>query len=72
MKAELDAINTVKQAKTANEADSIPDVCNSKDYKYEVALCSSGSHLKDNGFNEYTYNGVKLFANEKGKTISII
>ncbi len=51
-----------------NEADAIPDICSSPDGKYQIALCLSGTMLKDRGFNEYCLNGVKLFANENNKT----
>lgn len=56
------------QASTEESAASIPDTMTSKDGKYEVAFVTDVGQLKDKSFNEGTWNGVKLFANENGKS----
>ena len=45
-------------------ADAIPDEMTSEDGKYEVAFITDVGQLKDKSFNEGTWNGVKLYANE--------
>lgn len=47
-------------------ADSISDVMESSDGKYEIAMITDLAQLKDKSFNEGTWNGVKLFAKENG------
>ena len=49
-------------------ADSIPDTMTSSDGKYEIAFVTDVGQLKDKSFNQGTYDGVKLFANENGKS----
>ena len=44
----------------------IPDEMTSSDGKYEVAFVTDVVQLKDKSFNQGTYDGVKLFASEKG------
>ncbi len=53
-------------AVTANDADSIPDTMTSSDGKYEVAFVTDVGQLKDKSFNQGTFDGVKLYANENG------
>lgn len=56
---------------TGNEgtnADSIPDEMTSQDGKYEIAFVTDVGQLKDKSFNQGTYDGVKLYANETGKS----
>ena len=53
--------------KTTN-ADDIPDNMTSADGKYEVAFVTDVGQLKDKSFNQGTYDGVKLFANDNGKS----
>ena len=48
----------------ANPADAIPDTMTSEDGTYELAFVTDVGQLKDKSFNEGTWNGVKLYANE--------
>ena len=47
-------------------ADDIEDTMTSADGKYEVAFVTDVGQLKDKSFNQGTWNGVKLYANENG------
>ncbi len=49
-------------------ADAIADEMTSEDGKYEVAFVTDVGQLKDKSFNQGTYDGVKLYANEAGKS----
>lgn len=49
-------------------SNEIPDEMTSKDGKYEVAFITDVGSLKDQSFNEGTYNGVKQYASENGKS----
>ena len=49
-------------------ADAIPDEMTSEDGKYEVAFSTDVGQLKDKSFNQGTYDGVKLYAAEAGKS----
>ena len=49
-------------------ADDIPDTMTSKDGKYEVAFVTDVGQLKDKSFNQGTWDGVKLYASENGKS----
>ena len=56
---------------TAEETDAvdpstIPDDMTSEDGTYKIALVTDIGQLKDGSFNESSWNGVKLFATEKG------
>ena len=51
---------------TTVSADDIEDTMTSADGKYEVAFVTDVGQLKDKSFNQGTWNGVKLYANEKG------
>ena len=53
---------------TASAADAIPDEMTSEDGKYEVAFITDVGQLKDKSFNQGTYDGVKLYAAEAGKS----
>ena len=44
--------------------DDVQDEMTSSDGKYEVAFVTDVGQLKDKSFNEGTWNGVKLYANE--------
>jgi len=46
----------------------IPDEMTSKDGKYQIALVTDVGQLKDGSFNEGTWNGVKGYASENGKS----
>ena len=52
----------------ATNADSIADEMTSKDGKYQVAFITDVGQLKDKGFNQGSYDGVKLYANANGKS----
>ncbi len=49
-------------------ADDIPDEMTSEDGKYQIAFITDVGALKDQSFNQGTYDGVKLYANANGKT----
>ena len=44
------------------KADDIPDTMTSTDGKYEIAFVTDVGQLKDQSFNQGTYDGCKLFA----------
>ena len=46
----------------ANPADAIADEMTSSDGKYEIAFVTDVGQLKDQSFNQGTYDGCKLFA----------
>jgi basic membrane protein A len=52
----------------AKNPDSIADEMTSADGKYQVAFITDVGQLKDKGFNQGTYDGVKLFADANGKS----
>ena len=56
-----------KKAATAN-ADEIPDEMTSSDGKYQVAFVTDVGQLKDKSFNQGTFDGVKLYAANAGKS----
>ncbi len=47
---------------------TIPDEMTSEDGKYEVAMITDIGDLKDGSFNEGTWEGVKTYAYENGKS----
>ncbi len=51
-----------------DNADAIPDSMTSADGKYQIAFITDVGQLKDKGFNEDTYDGVKLYAAANGKS----
>ena len=53
---------------TVKTADDIDDNMTSADGKYEVAFITDVGQLKDQSFNQGTYDGVKLFADANGKS----
>ena len=59
-----------KQEKTNKPAtaDDIPDEMTASDNKYEIAFITDVGSLKDKSFNQGTYDGVKLYASENGKS----
>ena len=60
---------TPAEAQTAaNSADAIADEMTSSDGKYEVAFITDVGQLKDKSFNQGTYDGVKLYAANAGKS----
>ena len=52
----------------AMKADDIPDEMTSADGKYQVAFITDVGQLKDKSFNQGTYDGVKLYAANNGKS----
>ena len=48
--------------------DEIPDEMTSADGKYQVAFVTDVGQLKDKSFNQGTYDGVKLYAANNGKS----
>ena len=55
-------------AEAAANADDIPDEMTSADGKYEIAFVTDVGQLKDKSFNQGTYDGVKLYAANAGKS----
>lgn len=49
-------------------ADEIADTMTSKDGKYEIAMVTNVGRLKDKSFNQGTWDGVKTFAYQNGKS----
>ncbi len=54
------------EAEVAKSADDIPDTMTSEDGTYELAFVTDVGQLKDKSFNQGTYDGVKLYADENG------
>jgi basic membrane protein A len=48
--------------------DDIDDNCESEDGTYEVAMVTDVGQLKDGSFNQFTWNGCKMYAHENDKT----
>jgi len=48
--------------------DDIDDNCESEDGKYQIAMVTDVGQLKDGSFNQFTWNGCKMYAHENGKT----
>ena len=59
---------TEAAASAAASADDIADEMTSADGKYQVAFITDVGQLKDKSFNQGTYDGVKLYAANNGKT----
>ncbi len=55
------------EAPAAVSADDIADEMTSADGKYQVAFVTDVGQLKDESFNQGTFDGVKLYANANGK-----
>ena len=62
------ACGSSEEAPAGNKADSIADEMTSSDGKYQVAFITDVGQLKDKGFNQGTYDGVKLYADANGKS----
>ena len=56
------------EATVYTNADDIDDEMTSEDGKYEIAFVTDVGQLKDKSFNQGTYDGVKLYAANNGKT----
>ena len=50
------------------DPEKIDDTMTSADNKYVIAMVTDVGQLKDKSFNQGTWNGVKLYANENGKS----
>ncbi len=50
------------------QSNEIPDEMTSKDGKYEIAFVTDVGALKDQSFNQGTYEGVKTYASQAGKS----
>lgn len=48
--------------------DSIPDDYESEDGTYQIAMVTDVGQLKDGSFNQFTWNGVKKYASDNGKS----
>ena len=55
-------------AEAVTNPDDIADEMTSADGKYQVAFITDVGMLKDKGFNQGTYDGVKLYAAANGKS----
>ena len=56
------------EAPAAVNPDDIADEMTSADGKYQIAFITDVGQLKDKGFNQGTYDGVKLYAAANGKS----
>ena len=61
------AADTAKAGSYTNGND-VADEMTSSDGKYQIALVTDVGQLKDGSFNEGTWNGVKLYAANNGKS----
>ena len=59
---------TTAPAGPITNPDNIPDEMTSTDGKYQVAFITDVGQLKDKSFNQGTYDGVKLYAANNGKS----
>ena len=50
------------------DPDKIDDTMTSDDNKYVIAMVTDVGQLKDKSFNQGTWNGVKLYASQNGKS----
>ena len=48
--------------------DDIDDNCESADGTYQIAMVTDVGQLKDGSFNQFTWNGCKMYAYENNKT----
>ena len=65
-KEEAKPAETKTETKVTDNADDVSDNMTSSDGKYEVAFVTDVGQLKDKSFNQGTYDGVKLYANNNG------
>ena len=52
----------------AVDYDSISDNYESEDGKYQIAMVTDVGQLRDGSFNQFTWNGVKKYASDNGKS----
>ncbi|MBP5598656.1 MAG: BMP family ABC transporter substrate-binding protein [Lachnospiraceae bacterium] len=64
------SLSACGSAKTtaAKSGNDVPDSMTASDGKYQIALVTDVGQLKDGSFNEGTWNGVKLYASQNGKS----
>lgn len=55
-------------ASTAVSYDDIDDNCESADGTYQIAMVTDVGQLKDGSFNQFTWNGCKMYASQNDKT----
>lgn len=55
-------------APAAVSFDDIDDNCESADGTYQIAMVTDVGQLKDGSFNQFTWNGCKMYAYENDKT----
>ena len=60
--------NSAPEGTGAVNPDDISDTMTSADNKYVIAMVTDVGQLKDKSFNQGTWDGVKLYANETGKS----
>ena len=65
--AETEAAATEAPAAAAS-ADDVPDEMTTADGKYQIAYVTDVGQLKDKSFNQVTFDGVKLYAAQNGKS----
>ena len=65
--AETETAATEAPAAAAS-ADDVPDEMTSADGKYQIAFVTDVGQLKDKSFNQGTFDGVKLYAAQNGKS----
>ena len=56
------------QSTGAISFDDIDDNCESADGTYQIAMVTDVGQLKDGSFNQFTWNGCKMYAYENDKT----
>ena len=61
---------TTKKENTENKTDysKIPDTMSTEDSKYEIAFITDIGQLLDKSFNQGTWEGLKKYAYENGKS----
>ena len=64
--AKKEETKTDATPKVTDNADEVPDNMTSSDGKYEIAFVTDVGQLKDKSFNQGTFDGVKLYANNHG------
>ena len=63
-----DAGKSANGSTSYTNGNDVADEMTSSDGKYQIALVTDVGQLKDGSFNEGTWNGVKLFAANNGKS----
>ncbi|MBR2539956.1 MAG: BMP family ABC transporter substrate-binding protein [Mogibacterium sp.] len=66
--SEEPAADDQQESTEAVSFDDIDDNCESEDGTYQIAMVTDVGQLKDGSFNQFTWNGCKMYAYENGKT----